>query len=886
MKKRRAESRSSSRGEPPSEKARPRRWRKWLLRLVLAVAAPTVILGGLEGLLRLVGVGYPTGFFLDVPESRSVMGNPRFAWRVFRPSIARTPLLLSFPAQKAAGTVRIFILGGSAAAGTPESTFHFGQILQAMLRHRYPHTRFEVINAAMTAINSHTVREIARNCAARQPDVFVVYMGNNEVVGPYGPGGGFAPFSPSLTTIRLSLWAKSTRTGQLLAGLLGGLGDRQPAGGWRGMEMADRAGVGPDDPRLENVYRHLRANLADICQAAHDASAKVVLCTVAVNLRDCPPFASRHRAGLSDADEARFQRFFDAGVARNSAGNLAAAVDAYQQALAVDGCHGETHFRLARCLEALARADEARRSYVRARDCDALRFRADSRINETIRQFAAEARGKADLVDFERELAKHPASPNGIPGDALFYEHVHLRFEGNYALAAAVFRKVAEILPLLSGPAGAPPSPATCAERIGWTPVARHTANASILHMTARPPFTGQLDHARRHARRQETVARLRQRLTPAVRARAAETLRRAVERDGDDVLLRRAYAELLLHLGRPKAAGEQWRDVLRRLPDEPTVAANLGTALSRTGQLDEALALYRRSLRNRPGDPGVFALMGAAYRKQGKPAEARQWLNKALGVDADHAAARLNLGAMAVKELRYTEAARQFARALRRRPYDREAYKGLRFVLRDPHRGPDALAALGPSLRREPCAAIHRAVAEACTALGRLDEATRHWTRAAELEPSPATDLSLARVLTVLGRDRQALTCLDRVLRTRPNSLPATEQRAWILATSAEAALRDGPRAEALAAAACRATRYRSPGALEALAAAAAEKGQFSQAVAAAEKALDLARKANRPAIVEQIAGRLRLYRAGRPYRRPTARSRPSSGPERGSGQ
>ena len=104
------------------------------------------------------------------------------------------PCILS---AKPAGTVRIFVLGGSAAQGIPDPSFSFGRILEVMLRERYPDVKFEVVNAAMTAINSHVALEIARDCAAHQPDLFVVYMGNNEVVGPYGPGTVFQQWSPS-----------------------------------------------------------------------------------------------------------------------------------------------------------------------------------------------------------------------------------------------------------------------------------------------------------------------------------------------------------------------------------------------------------------------------------------------------------------------------------------------------------------------------------------------------------------------------------------------------------------------------------------------------------------------------------------------------------------
>ena len=72
--------------------------------------------------------------------------------------------------------------------GMPNPAFSFGRILEVMLHERYPGCRFEVVNTSMTAINSHAILEIARDCSSQGGDLFVIYMGNNEVVGPYGPG--------------------------------------------------------------------------------------------------------------------------------------------------------------------------------------------------------------------------------------------------------------------------------------------------------------------------------------------------------------------------------------------------------------------------------------------------------------------------------------------------------------------------------------------------------------------------------------------------------------------------------------------------------------------------------------------------------------------------
>ena len=82
-----------------------------------------------------------------------------------------------------------------------------------MLRRKYPGINFEVINTAMPAINSHVALEIAKDCAKHKGDLFLVYLGNNEVIGPYEAGTVFAPLRSSLSFIHFDKALKSIRSG-------------------------------------------------------------------------------------------------------------------------------------------------------------------------------------------------------------------------------------------------------------------------------------------------------------------------------------------------------------------------------------------------------------------------------------------------------------------------------------------------------------------------------------------------------------------------------------------------------------------------------------------------------------------------------------------------
>ena len=227
---------SPSRGTPtgpgPEGSAEPRRW---LFRGVLLLF-PFLFLLLLELLLRAVGYGVPMDFVLrqEVQGETRSLSNPRFTWLFFDPAVARVAPPFSLAVRKPPGAVRIFVLGSSAAQGDPEPGFGIARVLEVLLRDRYPSVEIEVVNAAATAINSHYVYAAARSALRLEPDVFVVYAGNNEVVGPYGAGTVLTASAPPLVLVRASVAAQRTRLGQLV-------GNVARAGGRASAAAAPRA---------------------------------------------------------------------------------------------------------------------------------------------------------------------------------------------------------------------------------------------------------------------------------------------------------------------------------------------------------------------------------------------------------------------------------------------------------------------------------------------------------------------------------------------------------------------------------------------------------------------------------------------------------------------
>ena len=395
----------------------------WCFRLIALAGMPLLCFGLLELGLRLAGFGFPTAFLQKSSNhgEKTFVQNDRFGWRFFGPRAARQPDATSIPREKPPDTVRIFVFGESAAYGDPQPRFGLPRMLEAMLGLRHPDKKFEVVNAAMTGINSHVILPLARDCAEAHADVWVIYMGNNEVVGPFGAGTVFGNQATPLPLIRAGLALKATRTGQLFDALRGAAQKTTSGSGeWEGMRAFVKYKVAGSDPRLGAVYKNFGQNLKDIIAAGQHSGAKIVLSTMAVNLKDCAPFTSLHRSDLPESQLNEWQRFFDAGVKAQQNGDLRQAATDYDQAERIDENFAELRFRRGQCALALNDAVAAQKEFAAARDLDTLRFRCDSRLNDIIRQLAE---NNDVLADGERALAE--ASPDGIPGADLFYDHVH-----------------------------------------------------------------------------------------------------------------------------------------------------------------------------------------------------------------------------------------------------------------------------------------------------------------------------------------------------------------------------------------------------------------------------------------------------------------------------
>jgi tetratricopeptide (TPR) repeat protein len=591
-----------------------------------------------EAALRIAGYGYDPHLFQKIQFHGHdyFVNNETFSRRFFPKELERWPSPILMPAQKAPGTFRIFIFGESAAQGDPEPSYGAARYMEALLRERYPEVNFEIENVGITAINSHVILPIARECAHHDGDLWLIYMGNNEMVGPFGAATVFGSQAPPLAFVRLSLALQRTRLGQALMDLGRRLRRRgsTPAQ-WGGMEMFMGNRLAPDDPRREQVYRNYNRNLRDIVRAGLGSGAEVVLSTVAVNLKDCPPFASMPPRSAEDE--------YANGLNLLASSNYAAAHDALQKAC----------------------------------DDDALPFRADSRINGAIQQAAQEFAGpKLDFCDAARVLEAE--QPDDVCGQETFYEHVHFNFNGGYRLGLIWAKEIEKFVPAEQTKPRHWATQETCDARLGLTAWNRMDTIHLVLDRMARPPLASQANNDGRVALLQAQLQKAKDQTKPELRPSAREVYLDAIRRAPDDYYLHEGFAEFDELTGDLVGAAEQWRQSYELMPRNPFAYFSEGQILIQTGRLDDARASFKEAIAQHPRYAEAWLALGKIDAQENRFDDAVAKYRHSLELQATQPEAWLCLGKAQSLQKHSADSQASFRRAIELSPSYWEAHYAL----------------------------------------------------------------------------------------------------------------------------------------------------------------------------------------------------------------
>lgn len=313
--------------------------------------------------------------------------------------------------------------------------------------------KVEVINTGITAVASFPLRRVVEEACELEPDLIVIYAGHNEYYGAFGVASAQSA-GTSVAAMKLELaWRSTGIFGALLA-----LSDRIAAAGAKGqpndvgssvtlMEMMGTGRLIREGDRLRSAAeKSLIANVDAMIDSAQKKEIPVVLCSLAANERDLLPVRSAEPADAATREKwsAVYHRALDA-----VSSGPTVSQPRWQEAakLAPDNAAG--HFYLARTYDLQGQTTPALEEYRKARDTDAMPWRATTEFNRAIRELAE--RRKVTFADVD-EAFHEDAAGNGeaAPGWRLFGDHLHPSLEGQALLARAVFEAIRrdKLLPL------------------------------------------------------------------------------------------------------------------------------------------------------------------------------------------------------------------------------------------------------------------------------------------------------------------------------------------------------------------------------------------------------------------------------------------------------
>ncbi|MVM41114.1 hypothetical protein GO730_31065 [Spirosoma sp. HMF3257] len=380
----------------------------------MALLLPFLLLSLLEGLLRLFGYGHDLRLFVEDPQQKGFLVMNQYTSEKYFSETENATIgnFEPFQQHKAEGTFRIFVLGESTTIGYPymhNGSFH--RWLQYRLMHTFPDKEFEIINLALTAVNTYTVADFAKQLGTYSPDAVLIYTGHNEYYGALGVGstGGLA-HNPTL--IHLLIKLREFRLVQLLNATINGI--RKAVSGQKidlrenlMKRMAADQQIVYGSATYQAGIDQFKANLDDLCRQLSEQHIPVLISNLVSNEKDLKPFISSPGNGPTSA-QAQYQQ----------------ANEAY----------------------ATGKFAEAKKKYVQAKELDRLRFRAPEAMNQHIREVAARYPG-ITLVDTKRTFETH--SPHGILGQETLLEHVHPNLFGYALLSDAFYEalKTSRLLP-------------------------------------------------------------------------------------------------------------------------------------------------------------------------------------------------------------------------------------------------------------------------------------------------------------------------------------------------------------------------------------------------------------------------------------------------------
>ena len=370
---------------------------------LILILIPILLFTLLELSLRMFNYGRNHDQWIQITETKQML-NPDIAGRYFF-NIKDLPQSNNdtFDIIKRENAFRVFVMGGSSAAGFPFSpNGTFSRYIQDRLELLYPEKHIEVINIAITATNSYTVRDLLPEVLEQKPDLILIYAGHNEYYGAFGVGST-ENVGNSRKFVNFLIWLNKFKSVELFRNLLNMAGslfssdeDMNTPHGSTLMARIVKQQLIPFKSESFNVgITQFEGNLEDILRMIKKGNVPVIIGALVSNLKDQKPFVSIKSDEFESADSI------------------------YKRAQ-IQLKLGNTHT-----------ADSLFRY---SKDLDALRFRAPEKINSIIKELA---------IKYERRFINidstfNTLSPDVIVGNNLIVDHLHPSLTG-YLLMGKIY---------------------------------------------------------------------------------------------------------------------------------------------------------------------------------------------------------------------------------------------------------------------------------------------------------------------------------------------------------------------------------------------------------------------------------------------------------------
>jgi Tfp pilus assembly protein PilF len=253
-----------------------------------------------------------------------------------------------------------------------------------------------------------------------------------------------------------------------------------------------------------------------------------------------------------------------------------------------------------------------------------------------------------------------------------------------------------------------------------------------------------------------------------------------------------------------------------------------------------------------------------------------RYWRNAetlfrhAIAVTGENETAQLNLGAALESKGDWKDALIHYREALRLNTRSYEAFSNIGKILYEQGQPAAALEYCVQAVQINPGrAALHNNLVLVLAELGRFDEAIQECSLAIQLDPRYASPrFQMGKLLLKKGLGTDSIANLKEALTIEPDNYPMLVYVARVLASDENPQVRNGTEAVALAVRIQRLSPQPQPVALDTMAMAYAEVGNFKLARQLQEQAVNLTDVAGQKEDAAALRNRLERYSQGQPWR------------------